>query len=151
MNKKSTMKNFPLFKTKSPKGSPSFVLDDPLERRQYFDFKADREIEKLRDYLRKNSFVCFLVGPKNSGKGTYSKLFAEAVGPRYTRHISVGDVVRDAHKLLGGKKKDKELLEFLKKNKLFEIKFEDIDEEFISFIEINIPNIEERHKVNTQL
>src|SRR3989338_9873137 len=66
------------------------------------------------DYLRTGTFVAFLLGPKNSGKGTYTKLFMEALGDDRAGHISVGDVVRGAHKDLENDKSKKELMQFLK-------------------------------------
>lgn len=87
---------FPLTKTKLDQQHEPFVLDDPIERRKYFEIKAGPEIEKLRDYLKQGTFVGFLLGKKNSGKGTYSKLFMEAVGNEYVSHVSIGDVVRQA-------------------------------------------------------
>ncbi|MBI4175461.1 nucleoside monophosphate kinase [Candidatus Berkelbacteria bacterium] len=88
--------DFPVFQTHVA-GSPRFDLSDPVERRKYFDLKAGPEIEKLRDWLRDNTFVAFLLGPKNSGKGTYTKLFIEALGTDRVAHISVGDIVRSVH------------------------------------------------------
>jgi len=106
---------FPIFKTKIAGQTQVFSLDDPIERQKYFKAKAGDEIEKLREYLRTNTFVAFLLGKKNSGKGTYSKLFAEAVGAEHVRHISVGDVVRAVHADLLNKLKRDELLHFLQK------------------------------------
>ncbi len=105
--------SFPVFKTKSEGISQKFSLEDPAERRKYFDAKAGPEIEKLRGYLRDNTFVGFLLGPKNSGKGTYSKLFMEAVGGDWVAHISVGDIVRSVHKDIEAGK-EKELVDFLR-------------------------------------
>jgi adenylate kinase family enzyme len=65
--------------------------------------------------LEKNTFVAYLLGKKNSGKGTYSKLFAEAVGVDIG-HVAVGDIVRDVHKSLENPKAKQELVNFLKKN-----------------------------------
>ena len=112
------MKNyeFPIFKTKTPGVTQTFHLDDPVERKKYFEAKAGEEIEKLKTYLEKNTFVGFLLGPKNSGKGTYCKLFKEAVGEKHVRHISVGDIVRSIHKDFKDEAKKAELLEYLKKN-----------------------------------
>src|SRR3989338_11382103 len=107
--------SFPVFKTKSEGISQKFSLEDPAERRKYFDAKAGPEIEKLREWLRDNKFVGFLLGPKNSGKGTYTKLFMEAVGSERVAHISVGDVVRSVHKDLAHHGKKSELEGFLKK------------------------------------
>jgi len=108
--------DFPVFKTKIEGSSRKFNLEDPAERREYFTFKAGKEIEKLRDYLANgNTFVAILLGKKNSGKGTYSKLFMEAVGAEHVAHISVGDIVRAVHKDFSDEKKREELLDFLKK------------------------------------
>ncbi len=54
-----------------------------------------------------------LLGKKNSGKGTYIKLFMEAVGAEHIKHISIGDIVRSVHKDLSNPKKRKALVEFL--------------------------------------
>lgn len=107
--------SFPIFKTKIDGVDQKFHLEDPVQRRKYFDLKAGAEIEKLRGWLRENTFVGFLLGPKNSGKGTYSKLFMEAVGEERVAHLSVGDVVRSVHRDLSNKKRRKELEEFLKR------------------------------------
>src|SRR3990167_10573473 len=107
--------SFPVFKTKIEGTHQKFSLEDPAERRKYFDVKAGPEIEKLRGYLRDNTFVGFLLGPKNSGKGTYSKLFMEAVGGERVAHISVGDIVRSVHKDLSDARKKTELTDFLKR------------------------------------
>jgi adenylate kinase family enzyme len=107
--------SFPIFKTKMPGDNLKFSLEDPVERRKYFEHKAGAEIEKLREYLRTGTFVGFLLGKKNSGKGTYSKLFMEAVGKERVAHISVGDVVRSVHADLADEEKKKDLVAFLAK------------------------------------
>jgi hypothetical protein len=107
--------DFPIFKTKIETVDQKFDLNDPVERRKYFYSKAGKEIEKIKEYLQAGTFIGFLLGKKNSGKGTYSKLFMEAVGSDGIAHISVGDVVREAHKILEDEKQKKELVEFLKK------------------------------------
>lgn len=104
----------PVFKTKLAGASGRFRLEDPLERRKYFDLKVGSEIEKLRDGLRTGTFVGFLLGKKNSGKGTYAKLFMEAVGAEHVAHLSIGDIVRGAHKDLADPAARAKLVEFLK-------------------------------------
>ncbi len=106
--------SFPVFKTKIEGLSQPFALEDPVERKKYFTLKAGDEIEKIREYLSHNNFLGFLLGPKNSGKGTYSKLFAEAIGPERIRHISVGDIVRDVHASFEDETEKGKLLTFLK-------------------------------------
>jgi len=106
--------NFPVFKTKVDGSDKAFLLEDPVERQKYFTHKAGDEIEKIRGFLEKNSFMAFLLGPKNSGKGTYSKLFTEAVGKERVYHLSVGDAVRNIHKSLEDGKKREEIVSFIR-------------------------------------
>lgn len=108
--------NFSIFKTKIGGLTRKFNLSDPDERREYFAAKAGREIEKIREYLSSNTFVGYLLGKKNSGKGTYSKLFIEAVGSPNIGHVAVGDIVRDVHDGLSDAGRKKELTDFLSKN-----------------------------------
>ena len=109
--------NFPIFKTKTEGVTEKFNLNNPDERRRYFDAKVGEEIKKLRGYLDNGkTFVAYLIGKKNSGKGTYSKLFMEAVGAKNIGHISVGDIVRDVHASLSDPARKKELTDFLEKN-----------------------------------
>ncbi|MFH1509793.1 MAG: nucleoside monophosphate kinase [Candidatus Nealsonbacteria bacterium] len=109
--------DFPIFKTKIEGKNEKFNLNDPKEREAYFNYKAGDEIKKLRNYLGKgNSFIAYLVGKKSSGKGTYSKMFAEIVAPGKIEHFSVGDMIRSIDAELKDKKKKKELVEFLEKN-----------------------------------
>lgn len=107
---------FAVWKTKKAGGKSKYNLEDPADRKRYFQFKAGEEISDIRDYLRKNTFVAFIMGKKNSGKGTYTKLFAEQVGPDKVKHISVGDVVRDAHKEIENPKTKKALIKWLEEN-----------------------------------
>ena len=107
---------FPIFKTKS-KSSLKFDLNDPKERKNYFDLKAGKEIQKLRDYFKEgNTFIAYLLGKKNSGKGTYSKMFSEIIGPGMIDHFSIGDMIRGIDKELKDKKRKKELVSFLENN-----------------------------------
>jgi len=108
--------NFPIFKTKIEGRNQTFNLNDPKERRAYFELKAGPEIKKLKDYLKKNTFVAYLLGKKNSGKGTYSKMFAEIFGQEKVEHFSIGDMIRGIDEELEDQTRKKELIEFLKKN-----------------------------------
>src|SRR3989344_4231425 len=105
---------FPLFKTKLG-GKQKFDLTDPKDRKKYFQLKAGPEIKKLNNYLKKKTFMAFLLGKKNAGKGVYSKLFIEALGTNKVAHLSVGDIVRNVHKDLKSGTKKKELVSYLKK------------------------------------
>ncbi|MFA4931222.1 MAG: nucleoside monophosphate kinase [Patescibacteria group bacterium] len=108
--------DFPIFKTKMPGVTDKFDLTSPAGRKKYFEAKVGAEIEKLKVYLEGNTFIAYFMGKKSSGKGTYSKMFAEIVGPDKIEHLSIGDIVRG----LDGKLKDpvqkKELVKFLENN-----------------------------------
>ena len=106
---------FPIFKTKT-EGGGKFNLIDPAELKDYFQFKAGPEIEKIRNYLKDSSFVVYLLGKKNSGKGTYSKMFANAVAPDKIEHFSVGDMVRNIDEELKDPERRRDLIGFLEKN-----------------------------------
>lgn len=111
------MKNidFPLFKTKIDNVKERFDLTDAKEREAYFELKAGLEIRKLRAYLKENSFVCYLLGKKNSGKGTYAKMLQEVVNKDKIMHFSIGDMVRTLDEIVADKEKLKGLTEFLEK------------------------------------
>jgi adenylate kinase family enzyme len=113
------MKNFdfPVFKTKTEGVTKKFNLNDPDERREYFSAKAGPEIAAIRKYLESGkAFIAHLLGKKNSGKGTYSKLFMEAIGDSHVGHVAVGDIVRDVHAGLSDPARKNELSAFLAKH-----------------------------------
>jgi len=92
-------------------------LTDPKEREIYFELKVGPEIKKLREYLEKgNTFIAYLLGKKNSGKGTYSKMFAEIVDLERVDHFSIGDMIREVDGELRDKERKKELSSFLERN-----------------------------------
>lgn len=93
-----------------------FNLTDPNERRDYFYYKAGEEIEKLKDYVKDNTFIVYLLGKKNSGKGTYSKMLAELLGADKLEHFSVGDMIRAISKEIQNETKKQELVDYLTKN-----------------------------------
>jgi len=107
--------NFPLFKTKSEKYK-KFDLTDVKERGAYFEYKCGAEIEKLRRYLKNNTFIAYLMGKKSSGKGTYAKMFAEVVDPDKIAHFSIGDMVRSFDDVIKDQQKRKQIVAFLEKN-----------------------------------
>jgi len=107
---------FPYFKTKTEGISQKFNLTDPQERQKYFELKAGTEIKKLREHLRHNTFIVYLLGKKSSGKGTYAKMFAEIIDPERVEHFSIGDMVRGVDEELKDEQKKQELYGFLKKN-----------------------------------
>lgn len=108
--------NFPIFKTKIEGVDKKFNLADPKERENYFQLKAGSEIEKLRNYLKGNTFIAYLLGKKSSGKGTYAKMFAETINPERIEHFSVGDMIRAVDEELRDETKKDTLVKFLKNN-----------------------------------
>ena len=108
---------FPIFKTKMESIDQKFDLTNPKQRKEYFELKVGPEIKKVRKHLEDNSFIVYLLGKKNSGKGTYSKMFGEIIGSDKIAHVSIGDIVRDVHEqILSDEKKKEELITWLKEN-----------------------------------
>ena len=110
---KGPLNEFPIIKTKVPNVTKKFDLTDPKERQEYFEAKAGPEIAKIKKYLEENTFIAYLLGKKNSGKGTYTKLMAEIFGADKIGHISVGDLVRKIYKDIDDPKKRDEIVEYL--------------------------------------
>jgi len=107
--------DFPVFKTKIEGKDQKFNLTDAKERRDYFLAKAGEEIEKLKSYVKDNTFIVYLLGKKNSGKGTYSKMLAELLGPGSLEHFSVGDMIRAVSRDIQDPAKKLELELYLEK------------------------------------
>lgn len=108
---------FPLFSTKVEGLDKKFNLSDIQERKEYFEAKVGEEIAKLKKFFDEGkTFIVYLLGKKNAGKGTYTKLLMEIFGSDKIGHISVGDIVRDVHSAMEDENKKKELLEYLSKN-----------------------------------
>lgn len=80
--------------TKMPGEHKNFDLVDPASKRLYFNYKIGEEIEFLKEYLKNNTFVAYLVAPKMAGKGTYTNALKDIIGEGYFENISAGDVVR---------------------------------------------------------
>jgi len=110
---KGPIEEFPIIKTKVIGVDQKFDLNDLADRKKYFEAKAGAEIEKLKKYFEDNTFVAFLLGKKNSGKGTYTKLMMEIFGKDKIGHISVGDLVRTIYKDIQDPVKRKEIEEYL--------------------------------------
>lgn len=117
--------DFPLFKTKS-EVYKKFDLTNAEQRKAYFDYKCGPEIKKLQEYLKNNTFVAYLMGKKSSGKGTYSKMFAEIISPDKIAHFSIGDMIRSFDEVIKDPEKRKEIVQFLEKNYRGRLSLEDI-------------------------
>ena len=122
---KGPLTHFPVIKTKVSGVTKKFDLTDPKQRKEYFELKAGPEISKLKKYLKNNTFVAYLLGKKNSGKGTYTKLMAEIFGKDKIGHISVGDLVRETHKIIENPKEKKALVKYLEQHYRGYISIED--------------------------
>lgn len=108
---------FPLFNTKELGSGKVYNLNDPVERKKYFQEKCGTKIEEIKEAIDKDGFLGIMLAKKSAGKGTYSKMFAEIVGEERVSHISVGDIVRDIHALISkDDPKKKEIMDYLKKN-----------------------------------
>lgn len=110
-------KEFPPFKTKVEGVEKDFDLSDPAQRAEYFEAKTGDDIVKLKKYFDEGgTFIAYMLGKKNAGKGTYTKLLSEIFGKDKIGHISVGDVVRSVHKSLETEEGKKELTDYLKRD-----------------------------------
>ena len=103
-----------------------FDLTDAAQRKAYFELKAGNEIKRLRDYLQENSFIAYLLGKKNSGKGTYAKMLQEIVAPDKITHLSIGDLVRSLDGVVQDEQKRKDLENTLRKTYRGYISLEEI-------------------------
>lgn len=112
------MSKFPVYKTKCEDVNETFDLNDPAERRKYFEAKVGPEIEGIKEYIDEgNTFVGFFLAKKSAGKGTYSKMMREIIGSSRIEHVSVGDVVRATHvEIKNNPAKEGELLSYLREN-----------------------------------
>jgi adenylate kinase family enzyme len=122
---KGPLNDFPIIKTKIPNLPKRFDLNDPAQRQEYFTAKVGTEISQLKKYLEENTFIAYLLGKKNSGKGTYTKLMAEIFGADKIRHISIGDLVRTTYKDIDDPKKRQEIVEYLEQHYRGYISIED--------------------------
>lgn len=86
---------FPVIGTKVKGLTKKFDLNSPTGREAYFKAKVGNEIEIIKKYLDKKTFVAYLIGKKNSGKGTYSQIFTEIFGADKVALVSIGDIVRN--------------------------------------------------------
>lgn len=103
-----------------------FDLTDAKSRQEYFEYKAGPEIKKLREFLKDNTFIAYLMGKKSSGKGTYAKMLAEIVDKDKIAHFSIGDMIRSFDEVIKDPAKRAEIVEFLEKNYRGRVLLEDV-------------------------
>lgn len=134
--------DFPIVKSKTSQVTDVFDLNNPEERKKYFEAKAGEEIQKLRNYFENNSFIAYMLAKKAAGKGTYSKMFREIIGTDKVVHISIGDVVRDIHKSLETEEGKKDLMDYLHENYRGFISVEDAVDAIMnrSTTKVSVPN-----------
>ncbi len=125
--------NFPLTKLKG-KTDMQFDLTKPEERKKYFQTKVAKEIKELREYMKKNKFMAYLLGKKQAGKGTYSKMFVEAleIDESVFKHLSVGDIVRSLDVIREDSQEKEKLVEYMRKNYRGFLNLDDILKSFYS-------------------
>ncbi len=102
-------------KTKMNDGN-EYDLNDPAQRRLYFNKKVGDEIAKLNEFLERDSFVAYFLAPKMAGKGTYTSMLKEVVGGDKIEHLSVGDIVRKTHSEYQEKGKNSDVYNYVKEN-----------------------------------
>jgi len=107
--------HFSIYKTKNRKIKRKFNLTDPKQEKEYFRLKVGEKKRELKEFLKRKRFLAFLIGKKNSGKGTYSKMLAEVLGGKIF-HFSIGDMIREVEGRLKRKKEREELMKELKEN-----------------------------------
>jgi adenylate kinase family enzyme len=88
---------FPIVGTKVVGLNKKFDINSLEGRRRYFEAKIGTEIAEIKKYLETGTFMAYLVGKKNSGKGTYSGMMAEIFGRDKIAFVGVGDLVREVH------------------------------------------------------
>jgi adenylate kinase family enzyme len=101
---------FPIIGTKVKGLTRKFDLNSPQGRQAYLKAKVGTEIAQIKKFLQKHTFIVYMLGKKNSGKGTYSQIFAELFGEDKVALISVGDIVRETHANWGSFKKSPKYL-----------------------------------------
>lgn len=104
-----------IYKTKT-NSDKTFDLANPGQRQIYFEQKIGNEIEQIKVYLENHTFVAFLMGKKNAGKGTYAGLLKEIFGENRIDQISVGDLTRAVFDEIQTESGMKSLRDYLEKN-----------------------------------
>ncbi len=98
------------------KADRSYDLLNPNERKIYFNKFFGKEIENIREYMKKSTFICYAMSPKMAGKGTFLGLLGEIVGQQYFTTISVGDLFRKADEDYRANGKESETYKYMVKN-----------------------------------
>jgi adenylate kinase family enzyme len=90
--------DFPIFNSKKLSDGNKYNLTDRSDRYKYFHAKLGTKIDAVKEYIDNGgTFVGYMLAKKQAGKGTYSKMIEEILDPERFSHLSVGDLVRDAH------------------------------------------------------
>lgn len=112
------MVELPIFNSRAlAKSHAVYNLLDPVDRQKYFHEKLGSQIDELKAYLDKGGgFIGYMLAKKQAGKSLYSKMIEEIIGPERFAHISIGDIVRDAHAEIETTEGEKALRAHLQKN-----------------------------------
>ncbi len=109
---------FPVYKTKNQKITKSFNLNTPIGRKEYFETKAGKEIEDIKNYIDQgHTFLAFFLAKKSAGKGTFSNLFSEVIGENRIAQIGIGHIIKNLHKDIESNPSARtEIVEYLNKH-----------------------------------
>jgi adenylate kinase family enzyme len=124
--------DFPIVNSKVKGSDDYYDLSNPETRKKYFEDKIGKEIRELKDFMGDNTFIAYMLGKKQAGKGTYTKLLIEIFGEDTFKHLSVGDLVRHVDQARQVPEKEKELMDYLERNYRGFIPLEDAYEAFIN-------------------
>jgi len=111
--------------------SHTYNLLDPAERKLYFNAKAGEEIEILREYLKNNTFIAYMLGPKMAGKSSYTNLMKEIFGADTFGQVIVGDLVREADEDYRANGTNSEIYKYTKENYRGVLSLEQIFEDLL--------------------
>lgn len=117
--------------TPKEESSKEYDLLNPAERKLYFNAKVGDEIEILREYLKNNTFIAYMLGPKMAGKSSYTNLMKEIFGAETFGQVIVGDLVREADEEYRAKGKDSEIYKYTTENYRGVLSLEEIFEDLL--------------------
>jgi len=102
--------------TPNKKTGKKYDIINPATRKLYFNEKVGEEIELLREYLKNNTFIVYMLGPKMAGKSSYTNLMKEIFGADTFGQVIVGDLVREADEDYRARGKESEVYKYTEQN-----------------------------------
>lgn len=98
---------------------------EEAKNNDFFSKRLSKKLQKFHEHLNRNNVVLFMLAKKLAGKGTYAKILHDLSGGKI-KHISVGDLVREAEKKTEDDKARKELMLDIRKYYKGQEKLEDV-------------------------